>query len=153
MIWIAIIAILVAVDRISKMYIVRYIEFGKSIPVIDNFFYLTYWRNKGAAWGILQNGRYIFIILTILVSILIGYFLYKSDNKLLKASLAIILSGAIGNLIDRVLEGSVVDFLQFWFGSYTFPNFNAADSCVVVGTILLAYYLLFVYKDKKEENT
>lgn len=153
MIWIMIVFIAVVLDRVSKMYIVSHIGFGKSIPVIENFFYLTYWENKGAAWGIFQNGRYVFIVLTIIITIVIAYIIYKSDNILLKTSLAIILGGAFGNLIDRVYKGSVVDFLQFRFGSYEFPNFNVADSCVCVGTILLAYYMLFIYKEKKEEDT
>jgi signal peptidase II len=153
MLWGVIIFIAVILDRISKMYIVRHIGFTKSIPVINNFFYITYWENKGAAWGILQGGRYAFIILTVIISAGILHILYRSENKILKLSLSIILGGAVGNFIDRVYKGSVVDFLEFHFGSYQFPIFNVADSCVVVGTILLAYYLLFIYKDKKEKNT
>lgn len=150
MLWICIIALVIAADQVTKFIVVGNIEFGKLNPVINNFFYLTYIENKGAAWGFLHNvesARYFFIILTILVSIALAYYLYKSDNKLLKTSLAFILGGAIGNLIDRISKGSVTDFLDFYFGSYNFPTFNVADMFVVIGTFLLAFYLLFVYKE------
>lgn len=155
MVWIIILIGSIALDRISKMVILDRMSLGDSVPVIDKFFYITYWENKGAAWGIFQNGRYFFIAITLCVSIVLAYMLYKSDNKLLKFSLALILSGAVGNLIDRIYKGSVTDFLHFYFGSYEFPIFNVADSLVVVGTFVLAYFLLFIYKEeekvKKEE--
>jgi len=152
MLWIIIIALIVVLDQVSKYAVVKNIGYGDLIPVIDKFFYLTYYENKGAAWGILQNGRYFFIALTVIVSAFIVYFLYKSDSRLLSFSLSFILGGAFGNLIDRVLKGSVTDFLDFHFGSYHFPTFNAADSFVVVGTAILAYYLIFVYKDGQPDK-
>ena len=150
MFWVIIIAVIVALDQISKYAVIKNIGFGELMPVRDKFFYLTYYENKGAAWGILQNGRYFFTVLTLIVSLIIVYFIYKSDNKLQSISLSFILGGAIGNLIDRIIKGSVTDFLDFHFGSYNFPTFNVADSFVVVGTILLAYYIMFVYKEKEE---
>jgi signal peptidase II len=152
MIWVIIVAVIVALDQITKYSVIKSIGFGELIPVIDRFFYLTYYENKGAAWGILQNGRYFFIVLTIIVSVIIAYYIYKSDSKLQSISLSLVLGGAIGNLIDRVYKGGVTDFLDFHFGSYNFPTFNVADSFVVVGTSLLAYYLLFVYKEKEDIN-
>lgn len=145
--WVIIIVLIVVLDQATKFLVIKNIEFGSLIPVIDRFFYLTYYENKGAAWGVLQNGRYFFIVLTIIVSVFIAYFLYRSDSRLLSLSLSFILGGAIGNFIDRVVKGSVADFLDFHFGSYNFPTFNVADSFVVVGTIFLACYLLFVYTD------
>ncbi len=150
MIWAVIAVLIVILDQTTKFYITRNVSFENPINVINNFFYITHTTNKGAAWGILQNGRYFFIPLTIIVSIALIYFLAKSDNKILKLSLSLILGGAAGNLIDRIIKGSVVDFLDFYFGSYNFPTFNVADSFVVVGTFLLAYYMLFVYQEKKE---
>lgn len=152
MIWGIIIVLIVALDQFTKYVIVNKIVFGEVIPVLDNFFYLTYWENKGAAWGILQNGRYFFIVLTSIVIVIMAYFLYKADNNYLKVSLALVLGGALGNLVDRVRMGSVVDFLDFYIGSYHFPTFNVADTFVVIGTFLLAYYLIFIYKEKELES-
>lgn len=150
MIWVIIIIATFALDRITKMYITSSMTLGQSHVVIDKFFYITYWENKGAAWGIFQNGRYFFIPVTTVVTLILTYVLFKSDNKVLKTSLALIIGGAIGNLVDRIFRGSVTDFLDFYFGSYEFPIFNLADSFVVVGTFLLAYYLLFVYKEDEK---
>ena len=147
MMWIIISIVIVALDQVTKMIVLNNIEPDGAIIIIDKFFFLTNIRNKGAAWSILQNGRYFLITMTIIASVIIIYFLFKSSSKLLKLSLSITLGGAVGNLIDRVIVGSVVDFLDFNFGSYHFPVFNAADASVVVGTIILAYYMLFVYKE------
>ena len=151
MLW-AIIAILIAaLDQIVKQIVISKIPYGEIIPVIDKFFYLTYHENKGAAWGFFQNGRIFFIVLTLLISIVIVYMIAKSKDKLLKLSLAVILGGALGNFIDRVLKGGVGDFLDFHIFSYHFPTFNVADMFVVIGTILLAIYLLFIYKEPVKE--
>lgn len=150
MIWAIIIGAIVALDQVTKYIVSENIEYGGLIPVIDGFFYLTYHENKGAAWGILQNGRYFFIALTVLFSIVVVYFLAKYQNRFLKLSLAFILGGAVGNLIDRVVKGSVADFLDFHFGSYNFPTFNVADTFITVGTILLAYYMLFIYREPEK---
>lgn len=148
MIWLIIVVLIVALDQATKYIIEKNIEFGSSIPVIDNFFYISHWRNTGAAWGIFQNGRFFLIPLTIVISAVMAYYLYKTDNNLLKLSISLILGGSIGNLIDRIWRTWVVDFLEFHFGSYRFPIFNVADTFVVIGTALLAYYLLFIYKEK-----
>jgi signal peptidase II len=154
LIWMTIILLIIIVDQVTKYVVINNVETGELIPVINNFFYITYHENAGAAWGILQNKRYIFITLTIIFSIIMFYILLKSKDKLLKSALSLILGGAIGNLIDRVLKGSVADFLDFYFGSYHFPTFNVADSFIVIGTIVLGIYLLFYYKEpegQKEE--
>lgn len=155
MLWIFIILATVVIDRISKLAVINNIGSADAITIIKNFFYIVHSENKGAAWGILQNGRYFFIIITAIILIVLAYFMRKYDNKLLKASIAFIIGGAMGNMIDRIFRGSVTDFLDFYIGSYHFPTFNAADSFVVIGTFLLAYYLLFIYKDnddKKRDN-
>jgi signal peptidase II len=152
MIWGIIIVLIVALDQYTKYVIVNKINFGDVIPVIDKFFYLTYWENKGAAWGILQNGRIFFLVITVVIVAAMTYILYKSDNKILKSALSLVLGGALGNFIDRARTGSVVDFLDFYLGSYHFPTFNVADTFVVIGTFLLAYYLLFIYKEKEPES-
>ncbi|MCX7746814.1 MAG: signal peptidase II [Clostridia bacterium] len=154
MIWIFIIALIVGLDSLTKFLIVKNIAYGTQIPVIDHFFYLTFSKNSGAAWGILQNGRLILVPISIFISAALFYYLYKSEHKMVKISLSFILGGAVGNLLDRMFrEGGVVDFLDFYFGSYHFPTFNAADSFVVIGSILLIIYMLFIYKEKENGDT
>lgn len=145
-IWVVIIILITAVDQLSKYIIIKNVKYNELIPVIDKFFYITYHENKGAAWGILQNKRWVFIILTTVLSLIMGYVLFRTKNRMLQLSLSLVLGGAIGNLIDRVLKGSVADFLDFHFGSYNFPTFNVADMFIVIGTILLGIYILFFYQ-------
>jgi len=147
MLWIFIAVVVAVADQVSKYLVTIKIQYGEKIPVISDFFYLTRHSNKGAAWGMFQNARIYLIILTIAASSVIIYFLFKTQDKFLKLSLSLILGGAIGNLIDRILKGAVTDFLDFYFGSYNFPTFNLADSFIVIGSILLAYYLIFIYKE------
>jgi signal peptidase II len=149
MLWILIIVLITVLDQITKLLVTKYIEYGEKIPIIKNFFFLTYHENTGAAWGILPNGRYFFIAITILLSIVMIYYLFKTNNKYYKVSLTLILGGAIGNLIDRITKGKVVDFLDFYFGSYNFPTFNVADSSIVIGTFLLAFFILLIYKEQE----
>jgi signal peptidase II len=152
MLWIPIILAIVVLDQITKYLARTNIGTGKLIPVIEGFFYWACHENKGASWGILQGGRYFFIFTTIVACIIMGWFLLKSDNRLLRTSLTFIMGGAIGNLIDRVIKGSVTDFMDFYIWSYNFPTFNVADIFITMGTILLAYYMLFVYKVKEGEQ-
>jgi signal peptidase II len=146
MFWIVISLMVAAVDQITKYIIKSSIEYGQRIPVIDKFFYITYHENSGAAWGMMQGGRIVFIPITIVLVVIMLYYLRQSKNLIFKTALSIIIGGATGNLIDRIYPGKVPDFLDFHFGSYNFPTFNAADTFIVVGTILLSYYLLFIYK-------
>jgi len=149
MVWIIVILFIAGLDQLTKYIVMCNIKHGEMIAVIEKFFYLTNVTNKGAAWSILQNRKYFLIIMPSIVSIVLFYFLFKTDSKLLRISLSFILGGAIGNLIDRIFRGGVTDFLDFHFGKYNFPTFNVADSFITIGTVLLAYYLLFIYKDPK----
>lgn len=151
MIWIILAILIAAADQLSKYIVVKNIRPNEMIPVIDNFFYLTFIRNEGAAFSILQNGRLFFLILTPVIAVFLIYFLMKSKSSFLKLSLAMILGGAAGNYIDRLLIGSVTDFFSFRFGSYPFAIFNVGDAIITIGTCLLAVYLIFIYKepDKK----
>ncbi|NTV90254.1 MAG: signal peptidase II [Clostridiales bacterium] len=150
MLWIIIAALVIAIDQGSKYLISVKIPYGEMIPVLGDFFQLTYHHNQGAAWGILQNARYFFVTLTIIVVAVMIYILFKTDSKFLKLSLSFLIGGAVGNLIDRIIRGGVTDFLNFFIGSYNFPTFNAADMSIVFGTILLAVYLLFIYKEPEK---
>lgn len=130
-------------DRVSKWLTVQYIKPIGSYPVIKDVFHFTYVENRGAAWGILQNGRWVFVGVTAVVCVAIVVFLIREKNitPLLRVSLSVLLGGAIGNLIDRVLYGYVVDMIHVKCIDY--PVFNIADSATVIGTILLAWYILF----------
>lgn len=147
MIYILIIIIGVFLDRVSKVYAVNnFIE----NPIQGNFLNFTYLENRGAAFGILQDSRLFFIILTIAIVVgLIYYFVknYKTNPKILNIALALIISGALGNFYDRLFQGYVVDFLEFAF--VRFPVFNVADILVTVGSFLIIIYLLF-FEESKE---
>lgn len=146
--WIPISILIVAIDRFTKYIASVNIPEGTKQKIITGFFYLTYHENRGAAFGILQNARYFFIALTIITCLAMIIYILKSRIIFLKLSLAVILGGAVGNLIDRISTGGVPDFLDFYFWGWNFPTFNAADIFIVIGTILLSIYLLFIYKVK-----
>lgn len=137
----------VALDRAVKYIVKSEVKYGEDIPIIKNFFYITYHENKGAAWGLFQNQRIFFIIATSLLIVLLFYILARSYNRILKLAISLIISGAVGNLIDRcVKDGGVPDFLNFYFGKYNFPTFNIADMFITCGAILLSVYVIFLNK-------
>jgi len=131
--------IVVIIDQISKILINSNLQLKQSIPLIDNFFHLTYHLNYGAGFGILQNQRLLLISISILVAGFILYYLkeVKADEKLLQYLIGFVLGGTLGNLIDRASYGFVIDFLDFRI----WPIFNFADSFVTIGIIgLIIYY-------------
>ena len=141
------------IDQITKYITLKSLKPIGSIEVLNGILSFTYVENRGAAFGILQNARWLFIIITVLaIAAIIGYvFKVKPTDKTLLASLSLILSGAVGNMIDRIFRGFVVDMIEVTFIDY--PVFNFADCCVVVGAILLAVYIIFIYKEPvKEDN-
>lgn len=149
MVWAIIIAFLVAIDQVSKYFIRDLIDRSDSIPVIDGFFNLVYRTNKGAAWSFLANkdwGIYVLASISLVASIIMVVLLFKSKNRKFKAVLTILCAGSIGNMIDRFLFRAVTDFIDLHFWDYVFPTFNIADSLVVCGTILLAFFVLFDHK-------
>src|SRR5690625_2883632 len=132
--------VMIILDQWSKWLVVKHMELYERLIVIDNFFYITSHRNKGAAWGILQGQFIFFYIITVIFVIGIIYYLHKygKQHQGLAISLSLILGGAIGNFIDRLFRKEVVDFLDVMIFSYDFPIFNIADSSLVVGVILFA---------------
>lgn len=150
MIYEIIIAILITIDQIIKIGVLDFLKDKHSISVIPNIFHLTYVENRGAAFGMLQNNQIIFILIAGIATVVGLYWIHKNKNtinKIGKASVIMIISGAIGNLIDRIRLGFVVDYFDFkiiW--QYVF---NFADILVVCGTILLCFYIL-KYTDIKE---
>ncbi|KAA9025943.1 signal peptidase II [Niallia endozanthoxylica] len=148
---IALLAVLA--DQWTKWLIVKNMELGERITVIENFLYITSHRNRGAAWGILQGQMWFFYVITVIVIIAIIYYLKKSEmeSPLFKFSLALMLGGAIGNFIDRVFRQEVVDFIHTYPFGYNFPIFNIADSALVIGVAILIIYMLLEEKKEKEK--
>jgi len=135
----------IVLDRISKIWALNTLASGKDIVIIKNLFSLSYLENRGEAFGIFQNRLIFLSLITVIVILGVAYFIvkYKPTSKLLKISLSLIISGAIGNLIDRIYYKFVVDFIMLHYKDvYFFPTFNVADTLVVIGTILLAIYIL-----------
>lgn len=128
-------------DQASKMFIMATMYRGQSIPVFEDIFHITFILNPGAAFGMLANRTVFFVVVTVLVIAGVVIFQWKSGRKrgLLPWSLGLIAGGALGNLVDRVRFGEVVDFLDFRI----WPVFNLADSAIVVGAGLL---LIFLWK-------
>ena len=123
-------------DQGSKYYIVEKMTLGQSSEIISNFFSITSHRNRGAAWGILQDSRLFFLAVTVLFLAILLYYVYNRKNTLTKFDIltfSLIMGGAIGNFIDRLIRHEVVDFLDFRIFSYDFPIFNLADCIFVLG--------------------
>lgn len=148
--------VLFLIDQGTKYLIASKLELYEQIPVIGDFFLITSSRNRGAAFGILQDQLWFFIVVTLIVVGGIVWYLRKvskEGRKLLPTALALVLGGAIGNFIDRLVMGEVVDFLQFNFGNYTFPIFNIADSCIVIGVGLIILDTLLEGRREKIQTT
>ena len=128
------------VDLISKQLVMHLMNLGNSIKLINNFFYLTYTKNTGAAWSILEDKRILLLIITVFVLFLINKSMNKANlSKLENFTYGMIIGGIVGNLFDRVFYGSVIDFLDFKIFGYNYPVFNLADSFIVIGIIILIF--------------
>lgn len=143
--------ILVGIDQFTKYLIIQNLELYDSIPLIPNIFEIHYIQNEGAAWGILANKQVLFCIIAILFLIL-GFFVYfrcvqMNRFKALRAVLIFILSGAMGNLIDRISLHYVIDFL--YIKAINFPVFNVADCYVTVGCVLMIILCTFYYPEQE----
>ena len=142
---VAIIAAIAIVDRITKLYIQHNFSAWDTKTVIAGFFNIVHAENPGAAFGFLSEStsqwRSLFLVgISLAVMAIIGTMLFRPGVKksnLLETALALVFGGAAGNMWDRLFRGTVTDFLQFFFGNYEFPSFNAADSAITVGACLL----------------
>lgn len=146
--------IVLVLDFVTKKMVATKMVLGEEISVIGNFFLITSHRNRGAAFGILQEQRTFFIIITTVI--LIGLITYiqlmrKTGKPILLTGLGLVLGGAVGNFIDRVRFGEVVDFAKFNFGDYTFPIFNVADSGIVIGVGLILLDTLLSAREEKKK--
>ncbi len=153
MIYIVLILILVGADQLSKYLIDSYMLEGETLPIINDFFHLTYVKNRGIAFGMFQGKLDIISIATIIAIIAIAYYLYKERNKLSmieKMGFIYILAGAIGNMIDRAFRGFVVDMVDFrgvW--SYVF---NLADVWINIGVVFVLLDQLILRKKRETEE-
>ena len=148
------IIIIVALDQWSKWAIKTSFQLYESKPVIQDIFHFTYVTNDGMAFGLsFPGGKHILLVMTILLTGFIVGFLWKEKDghPLVKYGLALILSGAIGNLIDRLLYGKVVDFLDVMVGNFHWYIFNVADSAVTVGMVLFIIHSFLIEEPSEDK--
>jgi len=148
-VWMLVAMVVVVADQLTKLAVIHYIDLYDRVP-LASFINLTHQRNTGAAFSFLADAggwqRWFFTVLALLVSAVIVRWLWRArrDAPLpLAAGLSLVLGGAVGNLIDRLMHGYVTDFIQVWFGDWAFPSFNIADSAITVGAALLIVDSLF----------
>ena len=148
-IWMAIAVAIIALDQVTKLAIVRWVDYLDRIPV-TSYLNITHHQNKGAAFSFLADAGgwqlYFFSLLAGIVSVVIAVWLYRIKDQrhhLLSAGLALVLGGAIGNLIDRISLGHVTDFIQVLIFGWPFPSFNVADSAITVGAAFLIIDAIF----------
>jgi len=140
--WLGLSLLAVILDQVSKLVVVSSMQLYQSIP-ITSFFKLTYVRNTGAAFSFLSDAggwqRWFFAGLAIIISMVIAVWLtrLKQHETVLAVALSLVLGGAIGNLIDRLAYGYVIDFLDVYYGSWHWPAFNIADSAITLGVVLM----------------
>lgn len=145
----AITAVLVGADQLTKWLAVTYLRNSDAVTAIPRVLDFSYTENTGAAFSILSGERWFLIVITLIVMIALAVFVLLGRFRrywLFNVSATLILAGGIGNLIDRLLQGYVVDFIHVTF--MDFPIFNVADCFVVIGSVLLLIFFCFVYEDK-----
>jgi len=141
-------ALVFGLDRLTKLFIAGRMELYESIPVIEGVFHITYVRNPGAAFGLFAHKTPLFIGITVLVVAALTFYSKQlaGGSRRLILALGLLLGGAAGNLYDRIVTGTVVDFLDFRI----WPVFNLADSALVIGVMLFAYSLFYLDKSDGE---
>lgn len=144
--------VLVCIDQITKIMITNHFELFQIKTIIEGFFHITYVQNTGAAWSILNNMTFLLTLVSVVVCIFLIYWLYKhpTESTYTRLLVCLILSGAFGNMIDRIAYGYVVDFLSFNLFGYPFPVFNVADMYLSCGVVLL---LIVTYLKEKQDGT
>lgn len=152
LVWLVLIVGVVFLDQISKWLTIINLKLYETFPIINNVFHFTYVRNEGAAFGILKDHRWVFLVISTVAIIALSVFLWKkrNDSKLLCTAMSFIIGGGIGNMIDRLSLGYVIDFLDFRIINY--PIFNIADSFVCVGVGLFALYIILDEVNEYKKN-
>ena len=147
--WLWLSVLVVVIDLATKLWVEASFEFREQLPVIDGFFNLTLVYNKGAAFSFLADAggwqRWFFIVLSIVISIglLVWLKRLQPSERVVAVGVSLVLGGAIGNLIDRVLYGQVIDFLLFYYDRWSWPAFNVADSAIFLGVGFLLFDAFF----------
>ncbi len=149
---------LVLMDQATKLHVMQSMRLHESIPIIPGFFSFTYIRNPGAAFGLLSSSgatfRMVFFGFATLFALgLLSTIFYRlrEDDRIGQISIVAILGGAIGNLLDRLRYGEVIDFLDFYIGAYHWPAFNVADTAISVGVVFLVFH--YTLERKKEKDS
>ena len=155
-IWVSLSILVIALDQLTKWAIIKWVDLYDKVPV-NSFINITHQRNTGAAFSILANSsgwqRWFFIILGIAVSCVIVGWLWRIRRDaqiVLSAGLSLVLGGALGNVIDRIMHGYVIDFIQVLIVGWPFPSFNVADAAISVGAAFLIIDALFLSSGKTE---
>ena len=146
------------IDQATKLYVDAHFRLYETVPVIRDFFHLTYVRNKGAAFGILADSSVrIPFFITVSIVAMLGILWYikriRDDQRLALISLSLVFSGAFGNLIDRVRLGEVIDFLDVFWQRHHWPAFNVADSAITIGVTLLFIEMWHEDRNKSAEDS
>ncbi|MBU9712442.1 signal peptidase II [Evansella tamaricis] len=151
MVYYVIAIVIILIDQFTKWLVVQNMELRESIPLIEGVIHLTSHRNAGAAFGMLQGQMWLFYIATVIVTAVVIYYIqvHVKESRWFGISLGLVLGGAIGNFIDRVFLGEVVDFIDVYIFTYNFPIFNVADSALVVGVCML---IIHVIKEEKKQG-
>jgi len=144
----SIIGAVLVLDQITKYFIKTRVRLHEIIQIVPGFFNITHVRNKGAAFSLFSNTSDLFrsvffIAVTVVAVIVIMMLIRKTQERLLIVSFSLIAGGAVGNLVDRLRYGEVIDFVQWYVRSYYWPSFNVADSAITIGVCLLAADMLF----------
>lgn len=144
--------ILILADFFTKRAAIKFLKDGADVEIINGILRFNYVENTGAAFGILKDMRWFFILVTIVLLLILIHWFEKSffKNEFMRTGMILVISGAIGNLIDRLLFGYVVDFIDFYF--IKFPVFNVADCFICIGAVMLMIHYLFIEKDTKNEQ-
>jgi len=157
--WMVVALVVIIADQLTKWAIVEWVALYEKVP-LNSFINLTHQRNTGAAFSFLADAggwqRWFFVVLSAGVSAVIIVWLWRIRDQgqaLLAAGLALVLGGAVGNLIDRFMQGYVTDFIQVWFGNWAFPSFNIADAGISVGAALLIIDALFLSGREEESGS
>lgn len=148
----AVSTLLVGIDQLIKFWILEHLAGNPSVTLLPGLLQLTYVENRGAAFGIFQGrvGMLSVVTIAVIIGLLIALMMDIFKNRLCIWSMGLIIAGGVGNLIDRMWRGFVVDYLDI-SPLFRFPVFNFADCCVVIGTVLLLIYILFFEDGKKQQ--
>ena len=139
-------AILLIIDQAIKLLVGSKMNLYQSISIVPHFLSLSYVKNTGAAFSLFENHTVFLTILSVLFVVLMDWYIKKEQKNFDKYeiySMGMILGGIFGNMIDRIIHHSVIDYISFQFGNYYFPVFNFADTCIVLGVLLLIGYPLY----------